>query len=155
MKIALSLIGVLFLVSLSPSALAASFAGHWVVNGGQMQAKYLGQPAGSPIPCSIIEIQMELTDQTLTIVSYHAKCGSLEPKWGPYPMQLRDGTVYTDNEVAGTFDGQNLNVRLSGGYYLNFALKDSQDPTQSPTLETLYGVTNVLQAIEITGSLSN
>lgn len=129
------------------------FVGHWVLKGGEIQAKSLGMPSGEPLPCSLIDMHISLTPQTLTIDSYHAVCGSINSKWGPYPMELRGQTVYTDGAVAGTFDGQKLDVRLTGGYYLKFELKPGVNAGDPPILDTLYGVTNIVNSLEISGAL--
>ena len=133
-------------------ALAVDFTGHWVGPGQITQVDFAGRRTA---PCSRVEIILEHLPAQLTIERYHAICQTMEPKWGPFDMEIRDGKIYEDGEETGTLEGDTLRTLSQDGsiqYAFNLRLKEVA-PGEKPTLESYYGVRSGMGTIVIEANL--
>ncbi|MEI8346397.1 MAG: hypothetical protein WCG27_02950 [Pseudomonadota bacterium] len=110
---------------------------------------------GKKMPCSKITIRINHGPHQLMVSSYQARCGLLQPDWGPRPFDLADGKVYEDGEQIGTFDGhlfKTLATATGVQYAFNFKVNDDQNGNPE-TLQTYYGTRNLSGAVVVEGVL--
>jgi hypothetical protein len=120
------------------------FSGHWEAHDGKVSSN-----VGLKGDCSLIQIDLEQTADSLIIKKYHSVCTISGTTWGPIREDIKDGKVYENGELAGTFDGTTLKTTMPDGsvvYAVNLRLE--KDPTTgAPVLRSYYGVQNIIGAI--------
>ncbi len=134
------------------SAFAVNFTGHWRGSGQVTESGWTGNRSG---PCGQIEIRIEHVASALTVQSYKATCGLMQPDWGPVPMEIRGTRVFEGETETGTLvDNLLRTLSADGGVQYAFNLRLNGEGGPAPTLDAYYGVRNLVGTIVIEGTLS-
>lgn len=102
-------------------AAPTDLSGHWTGTGTARDA------SDWTTPCTSISLDLDVTEQSVSIRALEETCGLLEARWTPVTMELRGSDFFSEGKKVGHFTENRLyvfaNTNPRDGSYVELSLE--------------------------------